>query len=98
MCPKIEDYDALTNLPNLESLRIVDCKGVPSIKFINNFPALKILSLLGNTDVLDGDMKPAKDIKEVFYNDRKHYNIKIENMENEAQSKRNIDKIKRLFK
>lgn len=98
LCSQIKDYFQIGSLSNLENLKITDCKGIDSIKFIENLSSLKMLSLLGNTDVLDGDLIPAKNIKEVFYKHRKHYNIKIENIDNEELVKRNLEKIRNLFK
>lgn len=97
-CPQIRNYTSLGYLTNLEDLQIIDCKGVSSIKFIENLPALKKFSILGNTDVLDGDLMPAKKIKEVFYKHRKHYNVTIENKDYDSLVKSNLEKIKRLFK
>ncbi|MDP3146605.1 MAG: hypothetical protein Q8N66_14445 [Bacteroidota bacterium] len=93
-CSQIEDYTSLTFLPNIESIQIIDCKGVKSIKFIQNLHSLKKLVLLGTTDVLDGDITPAQEVKEVIYRHRKHYNIKIENLENDELIIRNLEKIK----
>lgn len=97
-CSKIEDYNSLTDLRSLEMLGIIDCKAVSSIKFIQNFPSLKTLSLLGNTDILDGDLIPAKNIPHVNYRPRKHYNIKIENPEGDAITRRNLEMLKKLRK
>lgn len=98
LCPQIKNYDEIGNLHNLENLQITDCKGVGSIKFIESLPGLKRLSLLGNTDVLDGNLMPAKKVKEVFYKHRKHYNITIDNVEYDNLVKSNLNKLKGLFK
>jgi hypothetical protein len=98
LCPQIKNYDEIGNLHNLENLQITDCKGVGSIKFIENLTALKRLSLIGNTDILDGDLLPAQKVKEVFYKHRKHYNIKIDNEEYDSLVKSNLNKLKGLFK
>ncbi|RAV97598.1 hypothetical protein [Pseudochryseolinea flava] len=98
LCPQIRNYTPLRYLINLETLQIVDCKGVSSIRFIENLPALKRILLLGNTDVLDGDLMPARNIKEVFYKHRKHYNATIENKDKDNLVKSNVEKIKGLFK
>jgi len=73
--PKIGDYDMVSDLPMLTELKIVDCKDIPSISFIRNFPNLKEFILLGNVDVTDGDMTPVKNLDKVFYTNRKNYNI-----------------------
>jgi hypothetical protein len=97
LCPQIRNYNSIGYLSNLENLQIVDCKRVNSIKFIESLQSLKKLSLLG-TDVLDGDLMPAKNIKEVFYKHRKHYNVVIENKDYDNLVKSNLEKIKGLFK
>jgi Leucine-rich repeat (LRR) protein len=97
LCAKIKDYIAIGKLTRLKRLRLIDCREISSIKFIENLHSLNKLSLLGNTDILDGDMIPAKNIEEVFYRHRKHYNIKIENKEHEELIKSNLEKIKRSF-
>lgn len=97
LCAHIEDYTFIGSLINLVTLRLTDCKGISSIKFIESLPALNRLALLGNTDVLDGDMTPAKNVNEVFYKHRKHYNVKIETKKQDALVKSNLEKIKGLF-
>jgi Leucine-rich repeat (LRR) protein len=76
-CSKIMDYQSLTNLPNLETLHIIDCRDLESIRFVKKLPALMELALNGNTNVLDGDMKPALGIRKVICAHRKHYNMKV---------------------
>lgn len=98
LCPQIKNYDEIGNLHNLENLQIIDCKGVSSIRFVEKLSALKKLSLLGNTDVLDGDLVSAKRIKDVFYKHRSHYNVTIENKGYDSLVENNLNKIKRLFK
>jgi hypothetical protein len=97
LCPQIKNYDEIGNLHKLEYLQIKDCKGLDSIKFIDRLVSLKKLSLLGNTDILDGDLVPAKKVKEVFYKHRKHYNVAIENKEYDSLVKSNLNKLKGIF-
>jgi len=96
VCSKIEDYYLLTDLPNLEYLEFTSCRDIESIKFIKNFPKLKRLDMVGNTNVLDGDLKPAKNVEKVFYNHQKHYNLKIENKEHQEIIRKNREKLKCL--
>jgi hypothetical protein len=98
LCPQIKNYDEIGNLHKLEDLQITDCKGVGSIKFIESLVRLEKLSLLGNTDILDGDLMPAKKVKEVFYMHRNHYNVTIDNKEYDSLVKNNLNKLKGLFK
>lgn len=97
-CTKIEDYSFLTILPELENLQLIDCKDIQSIGFIKNFPKLKKFVMLGNTNVLDSDLLPAKDIVEVIYGHRKHYNIKIENKKSDELMKQNLERIRSSYK
>jgi hypothetical protein len=76
-CPKVDDYEKLTELPMLEELDIMSCKKIQSINFINYFPQLKKMILSGDTEISDGDLAPIVNVKEVFYTNRKHYNIKF---------------------
>ena len=94
VCSKIEDYHFLTDLPNLECLEFIDCRDIKTIKFIKNFPKLRELALLGNTNVLDSDMRPAKDIEDLCYAPRKHYNIKIETPKYDELRKQNLKKLR----
>lgn len=98
LCSNIKDLDSVKHLSNLEELSLIDCKGINSIKFVENLDNLKTLSILGNSDILDGDLKPAQKIKEVYYKHRKHYNVKIENEEHDKLVKKNLDKIKKMFR
>lgn len=91
-CTKIDDYESLVDLPNLEILEIKNCKGIKSIGFIKNIKSLKTLVLSESTDILDGDLKPALGIK-IVYKHRKHYNVKIENKEQDALYLRNLKKL-----
>jgi hypothetical protein len=97
-CAKINDFSSLNDLPNLKKLYLTDCKKIDSIKFINAFPLLKEFGLLGNTDIVDGDVLPAKDIKHLRYNHRSHYNVIIASAEADALEKKNIEKIKTVWK
>lgn len=98
LCPQIIDYELIGCLSNLENLQISDCKSISTIRFLQKLPSLNRLVLLGNTDVLDGDLIPAKNIKEVFYKHRKHYNIKIDKKNYDSMIKNNLKKIKGMFK
>ena len=96
-CSKIEDYIELKILPNLFKLSIINCKNLASINFIKNFNSLRELSLLGNTTIVDGDLRPALPIEKVVYSPKKHYNIKIENKKQDELMKANLKKIKESF-
>lgn len=98
MCPQVKNYNQIGYLLNLEYLQIANCKEVSSINFIERLSHLKRLSLLGNTNISDGNLMPAKKIKEVFYKHRQHYNAVVENKNYDALEKNNIEKIKTSFR
>jgi hypothetical protein len=98
LCPKIKDLSTLANLIKLENIQIIDCKEIDSIRFVKNLYSLKRLALLGSTNVLDGDITPAIKVKDFVYKTRRHYNVEIQNVENEALVKKNSEKIKAMFK
>jgi len=97
-CPSIKDYKLVTSLPILESLSFIDCGGIESINFIEGLPLLSKLSLLGNTVITDGDLMPAKNIRSVEHKHYSHYNLKLENPSYNQTIKKNLQKIKNLFK
>jgi hypothetical protein len=97
-CPSVKDYAALTDLPNLQSLSLINCGNVESIKFIKNLASLSKLVLLGSTVIVDGDLLPAKELKSLAHKHYKHYNLKIEDADYNANVKSNLQKITNLFK
>lgn len=97
-CSNIADYHPLEALSSLKELNITDCKNINTIGFISNLPNLSKLSLLGNSIVIDGNMTPAQNIKELFYRHYDHYNLKIETKKHDDLVKSNLKKIKNLFK
>jgi len=70
-CPKIIDYEKITDLPALETLDFTSCK-IPSIQFITNIPSLKKMIMVGGSEVLDGDLKPILKVQDVHYANYKH--------------------------
>ncbi|GAO41424.1 hypothetical protein [Flavihumibacter petaseus] len=94
-CPNVGDLSAVGNLSGLNDLQLDDCSRIDSIEFVDHLAALVKLSLLGNSSVADGDLIPAKSIKEVFYKHRKHYNIKLENKDYERLVRQNLEMIKK---
>jgi hypothetical protein len=96
LCPNLEDFEPLRGTSKLKSLSLIDCKRTKSIKFVNDIE-LDILIMGGSTDIVDGDLIPAKKIKDVRYDHRPHYNIKIANEEHEARRKANLQMVKDLL-
>lgn len=73
-CPKVTDYNSLTDLPSLDCLIIMDSKEIASVQFMRNFARLKYVALTGTTTVVDGDLSPLDNISEVAFAPKKHYN------------------------
>jgi hypothetical protein len=97
LCPRLQNYNPVGFLSKLEELEIIDCNGIQTIKFVEKLRALHRLSLLGSTDVLDGDLLPAKHVKEVFYKNRNHYNVRIENTAYDKLVEANRKKVKKAI-
>ncbi len=96
-CPAIHDFSTLGGLPKLKKIIISECGKIKSIGFVTKLPFLSELSILGNTDIIDGDLMPAKNISSVHYAHRKHYNMKLENHAYAKVVKGNLNLIKKLF-
>lgn len=97
-CQNIKDYEYLSELKNLEILQINDCKEIKSISFIQDMSSLKNLVLLGNTKIVDGNLKPALKIEKVIYTPYKFYNVKISNEQTDNMMKQNQNKAREFLK
>ncbi len=78
-CKKIEDFNCLSKLKNLEGLIISNCGNIPSIAFIDDMPKLRFFSFV-DTNIVDGDLTPCMRLEYVGTMDKRHYNIKAENL------------------
>ena len=73
-CPKIEDFSVLEKLENLEYLELEGNNILPNLHFLSKLKNLKTLYFEYN--VLDGDLTPCLDIQRVYIKNRRHYNLK----------------------
>lgn len=73
-CGKIKDFSCLNNLPNLENLVLFGANTLPDLSFLINMPNLKSFRFTMN--VLDGDVALCRNIPYVYCKNRKHYNLK----------------------
>ncbi|MFN3195251.1 MAG: hypothetical protein ACE364_04800 [Chlorobiota bacterium] len=89
-CSKIHDYSTLAQAENLKELRIVNCRNINSIKFIERLNKLEKISILGNCDIIDGNVKPLENVEEVYYFHREHYNIKVATPQQDEKAKKNL--------
>ncbi len=93
-CSKIYNFEVLGNLDNIEVLEIGNCKDITSIGFIENLKKLNSFVLSQNTRIVDGDLKPALRIKDVFHTEYKHYNINAVSPKYHEIKKQNLEKYK----
>lgn len=97
LCPRLRNYTPLGFLSKLEELEIIDCNRIQTIKFVEKLDALQRLSLLGSTVVMDGDLLPAKHVKDMFYKNRNHYNVRIENDAYDKLVEANRKKVRKVI-
>ncbi len=72
-CPKIEDFNVIEKLKNLEYLELCGKNEIPSLEFIKGLPNLKFLKVSMN--ILDGDVSPCLDLQYADVVCKKHYNL-----------------------
>jgi len=73
-CKKLNKLESLTSMKKLKRLNLENMV-IPNIDFIKYMKGLNFLSLMG-TNVLSGDISPAKDIDFVSIDNRRHYNYR----------------------
>lgn len=77
-CGKIKDFSWLYHLPNLENLVLFGSNTLPNLSFLDSMPNLKSFRFTMN--VLDGDLGLCKNVPYVYCKNRKHYNLKDEDL------------------
>ncbi len=80
-CNKIKDFECLKKLLNLEELTLNGSNPIPNLDFLENMKKLKSFRFTMN--ILDGDLSLCKNIPDVYCQNRKHYNLKNENLPKE---------------
>jgi len=78
-CKRIDNYEVLYSLPNLERLLISDSKEIPSIDFVSKMPKLQDFSFVG-TAVTSGDLSLCARLKHVGFDNKKHYSHTYEEL------------------
>lgn len=73
-CKKLTELEVLKSMKKLKRLHIENMV-IPDIDFVKDIKNLNFLSLMG-TNVLSGDISPAKDIDFVSIDNRRHYNYR----------------------
>ena len=77
-CGKIKDFSWLYHLPNLENLVLFGSNTLPNLGFLESMPNLKSFRFTMNA--LDGDLGLCQNIPYVYCKNRKHYNLKNEDL------------------
>lgn len=76
-CKRLNNLDVLKSMKKLKKLHL-DEMILPNIDFVRDIKNLNYLSLVG-TNILNGDISPAKDLDFVAIDNRKHYNYRFDN-------------------
>lgn len=76
-CKKITDYEILGDLTKLGKLIISESGQMESLTFIERLNNLKFISFWG-TNVLDGNLDYCKKIDFVGFDNKRHYNHKVD--------------------
>lgn len=77
-CGRIADFTALHDLTHLEELTLYGTNSLPDLSFLKRMSQLRSLRFTMN--VLDGDLSLCQTIPFVFCRNRKHYNLKNEDL------------------
>lgn len=77
-CKKVFTIEALTNIRELEVLHLDNCGEIESLKPIDGLNRLKVLHFIESTNIVDGDLTVLrnKNIKSLYFQDRRHYTDK----------------------
>jgi len=81
-CKKVQVNDFLSCLKEVEILHLINCGDIPSINFIKNMEKIKNFLFYG-TNVLNGDVSPCFGLEYVSFTNKKHYNHKENEFNNE---------------
>jgi hypothetical protein len=76
-CKKITDYETLADLVNLHKIIISKSGQMKSLQFVKSLKKLKFISFW-DTNVLDGNINYCKGIDYVGFDNKRHYNCKVE--------------------
>ena len=73
-CGRITDFSVLSELHNLEHLRLYGRNTLPNLDFLRRLPKLKTFTF--SVNILDGDLSPCMNIPYASCSNKKHYNLK----------------------
>jgi hypothetical protein len=76
----IQDIQTLAELHSLKTLVLAESGSIQSLSFMNGFENIEIVSFWGTT-ILDGDMTLCAKAKKVSFDNKMHYNRKVEDFQ-----------------
>lgn len=77
---KVESFDTVKKLKKLKTLSVVDSIQLENAKFVDDLPQLETLIILGSSYFIDGNLTNLKRLKHVSIDDKRHYNLKYEDL------------------
>jgi len=80
ICRKMRNIEPLRSLTRLKRLYLCNCGPIESLKLLSCLKSLEDIYFCESTKIMDGDLYPLKELpklKEVYFPDRKHYNLKL---------------------
>lgn len=80
ICRKMRNIDSLRSLTKLKRLHLCNCGPIESFKPLSGLKFLEDIYFCKSTKILNGDLYPLKELpnlKNVYFPDRKHYNLKL---------------------
>ena len=76
-CKKVNDFESLGKVKSLKKIILSESGEMKTLSFIKELPNLEFISFWG-TNVLDGNIKYCEGINYVGFDNKKHYNLKLE--------------------
>lgn len=78
-CPKIDSFDCLKQMHQIEFLELIGNNEISNLDFLNDMSHIQLLRLTMN--VLDGNLSQCRKIPYVDIKGRKHYNCKNKDLQ-----------------
>ncbi len=79
-------FEFAQNLQSKETLQFLgfeNCESLSSIKFLESMPEL-LTFFFYKTNIIDGDLRPCLKLKHVFASNKRHYNMKINELPSDS--------------
>lgn len=79
-CRGLSDVSAIGNLRSLRRLLLIDCGQIASLGPLRRCPKLETLLFYGSTNVEDGKLSVLDNLREVSFQNRRHYDRRRESL------------------